>query len=89
MTVARAPPDPTAAAEPAFETPTRWDATEQRLEDEHGLELSAPLAAVYCAQMRPPLGRLGSESSRTDHELCSCLFVCLFPAVGAQQGMCS
>ena len=25
MTVARAPPDPTTAAEPAFETPTRWD----------------------------------------------------------------
>ena len=51
MTVARAP-DPTEAAEPAFETPTRWDATEQRLEDEHGLGLSAGLAAVYCA---PPL----------------------------------
>ena len=52
MTVVRAP-DPTAAAEPAFETPTRWDATEQRLEDEGGLGLSAPVAAVYCP---PPLG---------------------------------
>ena len=65
MTVARAPPDPTTAAEPAFETPTRWDATEQRLEDEHGLGLSAPVAAVYCA---PPLGHgeLGSESRFTN-----------------------
>ena len=44
---------PTAAAEPAFETPTRLDATEPRLEDEHGIGLSAPVAAVYCA---PPLG---------------------------------
>ena len=53
MTVVRAAPSPTAAAEPAFETPTRLDATEPRLEDEHGLGLSAPVAAVYCA---PPLG---------------------------------
>ena len=52
MTVARAP-DPTEAAEPAFETPTRLDATEPRLEDERGLGLSARVAAVYCA---PPLG---------------------------------
>ena len=56
MTVVRAPasstPAPT-AAEPAFETPTRWDATEPRLEDERDLGLPAPFAAVYCM---PPLG---------------------------------
>eukprot|EP00964_Phaeocystis_antarctica_P091157 scaffold58426_cov32-Phaeocystis_antarctica.AAC.1 len=35
-----------------------WDATEPRLEDERGLGLSAPVAAVYCA---PPLGDLGAR----------------------------
>ena len=55
-TVVRAPALSTlalTAAEPAFQTPTRWDATEPRLEDERGLGPDDAATAVYCM---PPRG---------------------------------
>ena len=88
MTVARAPPDPTDYGGGArFRDPNTLG--------RHRATLGGGRARPWAfgtrrgRLLRPPLGDLGSESSRTDHELCSCLFACLFTAVGAQQGMCS
>ena len=77
MTVIRAPASSTPApttAEPAFETPTRWDATEPRLEDERDLGLPAPVAAVYCMPCRPR----GSRRPRVHEQIMNFVRVCLF-----------
>ena len=58
------------AAEPAFQTPTGWDATEPRLEDERSLGPSDVVAAVYCMPpCMPPEGLPGTCLAHTSDEL--------------------
>ena len=55
------------AAEPAFQIPTGWDASEPRLVDERGLGSSDAVAAVYC--MPPGLGLPGTCLAHTSDQL--------------------